>query len=178
MNSCKFKFLNHQIMNIISELKSELKNEYDTTRKFFENFPEDKNDYTPHEKSMKMMPLASHIAEVFAWPKMILNTSELDFGKGDYQPASPANREELLKKLDNDYQEGISSLETATEDLLEPNWSLKMNGDTLAEWSKYGAIRHALNQATHHRAQLGVYYRLNDIALPSSYGPTADQESF
>lgn len=165
-------------MNTIAQLKDELKNEYQTTRNFFERFPDGKNEYAPHEKSMKMMPLASHIAEVFAWPSMILQTSELDFGKGDYQPESPTTKDELLAKLDKDYKAGIASLETASEDQLEPNWAIKMNGQTLAEWTKYGAIRHALNQATHHRAQLGVYYRLNDIPLPSSYGPSADNQNF
>lgn len=165
-------------MDTLSQLKSELKNEYETTRQFFERFPDNKNDYAPHEKSMKMMPLATHIAEVFGWPKFILETSELDFGKGGYQPTVINTKAELLQKLDNDYKSGLERLETATEDQLEPNWAIKMNGNTLAEWSKYGAIRHALNQATHHRAQLGVYYRLNDIPLPSSYGPTADNENF
>lgn len=161
-------------MDTLSQLKEELKNEYETTKAFFDRFPENKNDYAPHEKSMKLMPLASHIAEVFAWPKFILNTSELDFGKGDYQPVKISTKAELQQKLEDDYNAGIASLEAATEDQLEPNWAIKNNGETMMEWTKYGAIRHALNQATHHRAQLGVYYRLNDIPLPPSYGPSAD----
>ena len=53
-----------------------------------------------------------------------------------------------------------------------------IGGKVLADYSKYGAIRHALNQLTHHRAQLGVYYRLNDIPVPGSYGPSADEQNF
>ena len=105
--------------------------------------------------------------------KFILNTSELDFGKGDYQPVKISTKAELQQKLEDDYNAGIASLEAATEDQLEPNWAIKNNGETMMEWTKYCAIRHALNQATHHRAQLGVYYRLNDIPLPPSYGPSA-----
>jgi uncharacterized damage-inducible protein DinB len=165
-------------MDTLANLKDELDQEYKTTRKFVENFPEKKNDYKPHEKSFKMMPLATHIAEVFAWPAVILSTSELDFGKNEYKAVILNTKEELLKKLKDDYTAGKAALEKASEKDLEPSWVIKMNGQTLNEWSKYGAIRHALNQITHHRAQLGVYYRLNDIPLPGSYGPSADDQNF
>ena len=68
-------------MDTLANLKTELHQEYVTTKKFIENFPEGKNDYDPHEKSFKMMQLAVHIVEIFAWPAVILSTSELDFGK-------------------------------------------------------------------------------------------------
>lgn len=166
------------IMDTLSQLKSELQGEYQTTKKFIELFPDGKNDYAPHEKSMKMMPLATHLVEVFEWPNTILNTSELDFAKGDYKPSVLSTKEDLLKKLDEDYEAGKKALENVQEDDLSPSWTIKNNGQELASWSKYGAIRHALNQITHHRAQLGVYYRLNNIPLPGSYGPSADSPSF
>lgn len=165
-------------MDTLSQLKSELEGEFQTTKKFIDLFPEGKNDYAPHEKSMKMMPLATHLVEVFEWPHTILNTSELDFGKGDYKPTILSTKEDLAKKLNDSYQAGKAALEKATEDELNPSWTIKNDGHALASWTKYGAIRHALNQITHHRAQLGVYYRLNNIPLPGSYGPSADQQSF
>lgn len=165
-------------MDTLSQLKSELEGEFQTTKKFIELFPEGKNDFAPHEKSMKMMPLATHLVEVFEWPNTILNTSELDFGKGEYKPTVLSTREDLMKKLEEDYQAGKKALENSTEEDLNPSWTIKNDGHELASWSKYGAIRHALNQITHHRAQLGVYYRLNNIPLPGSYGPSADQQSF
>jgi len=165
-------------MNTLANLITELDQEYKTTKKFIENFPEGKNDYAPHEKSFKMMPLAVHIVEVFAWPAVILTTSELDFGKNEYKPTILSTKEELMQKLESDYAAGKAALEKASEEDLEPSWALKMSGQTLSEWSKYGAIRHALNQITHHRAQLGVYYRLNNIPLPGSYGPSADDQKF
>ncbi|WP_276963403.1 DinB family protein [Chryseobacterium sp.] len=165
-------------MDTLSQLKSELEGEFQTTKKFIELFPEGKNDYAPHEKSMKMMPLAAHLVEVFEWPNTILKTSELDFAKGDYKPVVLSTRDELMKKLEEDYQLAKTALENSTEDDLNPIWTIKNNGHELASWSKYGAIRHALNQITHHRAQLGVYYILNNIPLPGSYGPSADQQSF
>ncbi|WP_300691777.1 DinB family protein [Chryseobacterium sp.] len=165
-------------MDTLSQLKSELEGEFQTTKKFIDLYPEGKNDYAPHEKSMKMMPLATHLVEVFEWPNTILNTSELDFAIGGYKPTVLSTREDLIKKLDDSYQAGKAALEKATEDELNPSWTIKNDGHALASWSKYGAIRHALNQITHHRAQLGVYYRLNNIPLPGSYGPSADQQSF
>lgn len=165
-------------MDTLSQLKNELQDEYQTTRKFFEIFPEGKNDYAPHEKSMKMMPLATHIAEVFGWADTMLKTSDLDFANTDYQPKKLSTREDLLKALDENYKLSNEALSNATEDDLNQSWALKNNGHELAKWSKYGSIRHSLNQATHHRAQLGVYYRLNNIPLPGSYGPSADYQGF
>ncbi|WP_449400106.1 DinB family protein [Chryseobacterium wanjuense] len=165
-------------MDTLSQLKNELQDEYQTTRKFFEIFPEGKNDYAPHEKSMKMMPLATHIAEVFGWADTMLKTSDLDFANTDYQPKKLSTREDLLKVLDENYKLSNEALSNATEDDLSQSWALKNNGHELAKWSKYGSIRHSLNQATHHRAQLGVYYRLNNIPLPGSYGPSADYQGF
>ncbi|WP_343685781.1 DinB family protein [Chryseobacterium gleum] len=165
-------------MDTLSQLKSELEGEFQTTKKFIERFPEGKNDYAPHEKSMKMMPLATHLVEVFEWPNTILKTSELDFAKGEYKPTVLSTRDDLMKKLEEDYQSAKTALENSTEEDLNPSWTIKNDGHELASWSKYGAIRHALNQITHHRAQLGVYYRLNNIPLSGSYGPSADQQSF
>ena len=98
-------------METLPNLKRELKQEYETTKRFIDSFPDGKNDYAPHDKSMKMMPLATHIAEVFAWPAMILNTSEVDFAKGDYQPTILNSKEELQKKLEDDYNAGKEALE-------------------------------------------------------------------
>lgn len=165
-------------MDTLSQLKNELQEEYQTTRKFFEVYPDNKNDFAPHEKSMKMMHLATHIAEVFEWPNTMLKTSDLDFANNDYQPKQLSTKNDLLNALDENYQSGINALENAKEDELNQTWALKNNGQELAKWSKYGSIRHSLNQITHHRAQLGVYYRLNDIPLPGSYGPSADDHSF
>lgn len=108
-------------MDTLSQLKSELEGEFQTTKKFIDLFPEGKNDYAPHEKSMKLMPLATHLVEVFEWPNTILNTSELDFGKGEYQPTQLSTKEDLIKKLDDSYQAGKAALEKATEDNLNPS---------------------------------------------------------
>lgn len=165
-------------MENLPQLRKELTEEYETTKRFFAEFPEGMNDYAPHEKSMKLMTLATHIAEIFGWPDFMMNTEKLDFAAGDYKPTFLNSRAELLEKLENDYQKSRETLEKIKEEDLEGRWSINMGEKIINEFSKYGAIRHALNQVTHHRAQLGVYYRLNDIPLPGSYGPSADEGDF
>lgn len=165
------------IMEILNELKHELEYEYKVTRKFFERFPDGENDYKPHEKSTGLLPLAIHITEIFSWPKVILETDNLDFGANGYQPLSLNTKEELVNALEENYHAGKTALESATTEALDGNWSISNADTVIAAWSKYGAIRHALNQITHHRAQLGIYYRLLDIPLPASYGPSADEQS-
>jgi len=165
-------------MDTLKQLKDELKAEYKTTKKFFEIFPEDKIDYQPHPKSMKISHLVTHIGEVFGWAGFMLNSSELDFAKSGMEPKLLTKKDELLKVLNENYEASQKALENATEQDLEPSWALKNDGHELASWTKYAAIRHSLDQITHHRAQLGVYYRLNDIDLPGSYGLTADHPNF
>ncbi len=160
-------------MDTLKNLKDELTEEYLTTKKFLNNFPMDINDYAPHEKSMKLMNLTNHIVDIFGWPQLILTTDYLDL-TDDYKPKKMKGKEDLQAYLESQYRSGMQALENAKEDDLTPNWSIQMNGKKLMEWSKYGAIRHGLNQITHHRAQLGVYYRLLDIPVPGSYGPSAD----
>ena len=162
-------------MKSLPNLVQELKEEYLITKKFWEVFPEGKNDYSPHEKSMKMMPLASHIAEIFGWADFILKTEKLDFAAGDYVPYHHQNKEELQNKFEEDYQKSLQTLENTTEEEMTGGWKMTMGDHVIADYTKYSAIRHALNQITHHRAQLGVYYRLNNIPLPGSYGPSADE---
>lgn len=164
-------------MDILQQLKDEFSKEYTTTKKFIDVFPEEKNNYAPHKKSMKLMDLSVHIVDIFNWPKLMLNTNDFDMAD-EHETEKIENKAQLKATLDQNYKESLSALNKASESDLEPNWSLSMKGEKLMEWTKHGAIRHALNQITHHRAQLGVYFRLLDIPLPGSYGPSADDQSF
>lgn len=166
-------------MKLLPLLLNELKEEGATTRKFLELVPDDKHDWKPHEKSMKMIALATHIAELPTWVPLAINTAELDFAKSGYNPVTLKNKEELLAYFDKNLAEGIAALETADEEkLISENWKLR-SGDVIhVDTTKYGMIRVAFSQTIHHRAQLGVFFRLLGIALPNSYGPTADTQSF
>lgn len=165
-------------METLPNLRKEFQQEYETTKKFFEVYPDGKNDYQPHEKSMKMMPLATHIAEIFGWPDFMMKTEKLDFAAGDYKPTFLNTKAELQQKFEEDYKKSDATLENMTESDLNGRWTMNMGEQIIADYNKYEAMRHALNQITHHRAQLGIYYRLNDIPLPGSYGPSADDENF
>jgi uncharacterized damage-inducible protein DinB len=165
-------------MDIIKVLKHELAQEAATTRKFLALVPFDKPDWAPHEKSMKMMDLATHIADLASWPKLGIETDELDFATAPYNPAQVDNNEQLIALLDKGLNESLASLAEVEEEFLEKPWVLRTGDQIHAEMTKYGLIRVSLNQITHHRAQLGVYLRLLNIPIPGSYGPSADEQSF
>lgn len=162
-------------MDILEELQHELASEYAITKKFIAHYPGALNDWRPHPKSGNMLWLAIHVVEIFAWPYTIMNTPYLDFAKSPYSQPPLKTREELGKKLDADYIMGAETLAALKLEELDGSWDIRMGDTVFMKWSKYGAIRHAFQQITHHRAQLGVYYRLNDIFVPASYGPSADE---
>ena len=163
-------------MDIIKELQEELKSEYEITKKFLEHYPDGKNDWRPHPKSMPMKTLAVHVVEIFGWPHFIMSTDYLDFANTPYKQPDIRTKAELQQKLDEDYKKGAETLKNLTPEKLDGSWDMRQGDIIFQKWSKYGAIRHAFKQITHHRAQLGVYYRLNDIFVPSSYGPSADEQ--
>lgn len=163
-------------MDILKELQQELQSEYEITKKFINNYPDDKNSWKPHPKSMSLKTLGVHLVEIFAWPHIIMNTDYLDFSETPYTQPDIKTRAALLEKLEADFKQGSSALKVLTLDQLDGTWDIRQGDMVFQKWSKYGAIRHSLNQITHHRAQLGVYYRLNDIFVPGSYGPSADEQ--
>lgn len=165
-------------MNIIQLLSQELEKEAVTTRKMLERVPSDKFDWKPHEKSMTLKRLSTHVAELPGWISMALTTDELDFANNPYQPVEINNTKELLAYFERSLEDGKKSLASATETDLLPNWTLR-NGDQVYRVStKYEVIRMSLGQMIHHRAQLGVYLRLLNIPIPGSYGPSADEMNF
>ena len=161
-------------MNLIEIFKKELENEAATTRKMLAVVPNNKSDWKPHTKSMSMQQLTTHIAEIPGWIDMILNTSELDFNGGNYQPTIINNTEELLEAFEKNYQKGKLALEKANEKQLTDTWTMKGGDKIYSSELKHESIRHTLCQIVHHRAQLGVYLRLLDIPIPASYGASAD----
>lgn len=165
-------------MNIILLLQQELEQEAAVTRRFLERVPIDKPDYKPHEKSMVLKDLAGHIAELAGWPAMMLTTPELDFTTMDYTPAVYNNTEALLAIFNKGLAASNDAFAEAKDTDLQESWVLRSGDKIHADFTKYTAIRHALAQTIHHRAQLGVYFRLLDIPVPASYGPSADETEF
>ena len=165
-------------MNIIELLLIELASEAQITRKMLALVPTDKFDWAPHEKSMKMKVLATHIAELPAWIKLALTTKELDFATAPYEPVSVESNNDLFAILEKSLAEGKSSLDETKEEDLNGRWLLRTGETIHADMSVYEMIRASFSQIIHHRAQLGVYLRLLNIPIPGSYGPSADDQSF
>ena len=165
-------------MNMIKALLKEFEAEFKTTKKFLDIVPADKFDWAPHEKSMKLKSLASHIAELPSWVNLALTTDGLDFATAPYEEKHIESAADLTRLLEESYQSGKSELEKANEENFDEKWTLRNGEQVLADYTRYETIRHAFSQTIHHRAQLGVYLRLLDIPIPGSYGPSADDQSF
>lgn len=162
--------------NIAAALIGELEQEAATTRTCFERIPAEKFAWKPHEKSMEFGKLASHVAEMFGWTPVTLQNSELDFAKMDYKPFEPQSSEDLLEFLDKNVAEAIETLRNTPDEVFMENWTMR-NGDTVYFTMPKVAVMRSfvMNHIVHHRGQLSVYLRLNDIAVPSIYGPSADE---
>lgn len=156
-------------------LLKEMKAEAQITRKMLALVPKEKFNWKPHEKSMAVLALATHIAELPGWVKLALTTGGIDFAESNYKPTPVNNSAELLACFEKNLAEGLEHLEKASDANLEPTWTVR-HGETVFSTDNVGeTIRHAFCQIVHHRAQLGVYLRLNNISLPASYGPSADE---
>lgn len=155
-------------------LLKELEQEAATTRKFLQLVPMDKLDYKPHEKSMVLKDLVVHIAELPGWVAYAINVPGLDFATMDYTPSTFNSTDELLNIFEKSLADGKQALQSANVESFNEEWTLRHGDALLAKWTRYETIRHSIAQIIHHRAQLGVYLRLNNIAIPGSYGPSAD----
>jgi len=162
-------------MAIKDGLIAEIKMESASTRKVLERVPTDKPSWKPHDKSMEMGRLATHVADIPSWIALAVNTDELDLSKRDYKPQIFDNNADLVAHLDKNVSDAIAALETASDELLNKPWKLRHGDHVIFELPRHVVIRSVgMNHNYHHRAQLGVYLRLNDVPVPGVYGPSAD----
>jgi uncharacterized damage-inducible protein DinB len=149
------------------------------TRKTLERVPEGKPDWAPHRKSMKMGRLAGHLAELPGWIVEMINQSSLDVRPPNgppFQPFVMTSRQQLLDKFDKSVAAGRSALAGASDETLMAPWTLLAGGQTIFSMPRLAVVHSmVLSHIVHHRAQLGVYLRMNDIPVPSLYGPSADE---
>jgi len=169
-------------MGMSEMLLPEFDNETANTRKTLERIPEDKLDWRPHEKSMTMIGLASHIANLVSWMVLTINEDSFDVAPPGEEPRKfpPANsRDEVLDIFDKNVAAARAAIGGASDEQLLRPWSLLSGGKTLFTLPRIAAVRSfVMNHGIHHRAQLGVYLRLNDVPVPSIYGPSADESPF
>ena len=160
--------------NILAELDRELA----VTRKVLERVPDDKFDYQPHPKSMKLGQLAVHIINLLKFKQLFVTHDGRDFldPNAPKPGPSPTNSADLLERFDQ-YSADLRQALSATDDeQLTRNFRLHRGEQTLMERPKAAAIRiMGLNHSIHHRGQLSVYLRLLDIPVPGLYGNSADE---
>jgi uncharacterized damage-inducible protein DinB len=163
-------------MSLKDPLISELQFESISTRKMLERTPLEKADWKPHEKSMTLGRLSAHVAEIPSWVVHTLSADELNFKTDEWKPVVFTNNKDMLEFFDKNVADAKKALEETTDEMMYKNWALKMDGNVLFQMPKIQVLRTwAFNHLVHHRAQLSVYLRLNDIPLPSTYGPSADE---
>jgi uncharacterized damage-inducible protein DinB len=156
-------------------LLPEFDHEVGVTRRVLERVPEDKFGWKPHPKSMSLGELAAHVATIPFWGVPTLNQPELDLG-GQNLNTPPLSRADLLAHFDKNVAETRAALVGKTDAEMMVVWSLKNNGEKMFTMPRVSVWRgFVLNHLIHHRAQLGVYLRLNDVPLPAVYGPSADE---
>jgi uncharacterized damage-inducible protein DinB len=162
-------------MPMVDALLPEFDHEMTTTRKLLERVPEEKIDWKPHQKSYTLGELAHHVATIPMWGLMTLTRSELDLG-GFTRPPQVRTRAELLAMFDRNVAETRTALVGKTDGELLVPWTLKTDGHTVFSMPKASVWRSfVLSHGIHHRGQLSVYLRLQNVPIPSMYGPSADQ---
>ena len=162
--------------NIGSTLAAEMEQEAKTARTCLERVPADKFAWKPHEKSMEMGRLCSHISEMFSWTKATMENDVLDFATMDYKPFEPKTTEELVEFLDKNVAEAIEALKNSSDEAFMKDWTMKNGEQVYFTMPKIAVMRNfVMSHIIHHRGQLSVYLRLNDIPVPQIYGPSADE---
>ena len=165
-------------MNMSQAFLQEMEMEMANTRKTLERVPAIM-DWRPHPKSMTMGRLAQHLAEIPDWVSKTIDVDELDLapvGAPTYNPQPAKSPKEALDMFDKNLAAAKAALASTNDAHLMKPWSLKMGGRTLMTMPRAVVIRNfVLNHNVHHRAQMGVYLRLNDVPVPAVYGPSADE---
>jgi uncharacterized damage-inducible protein DinB len=160
---------------------AQLESEAPRTRRALERVPEGRDDWKPHEKSMPLGRLAMLVATMPTWINLVIDKDELDIAPKagsnvDTKPLrTPA---ELVKALDKGVAEARQALKSTTEEHLKKPWRLLVAGNVVSEEPRDVVLRDTMMHLSHHRGQLTVYLRLNEIPVPSIYGPTADDKQF
>jgi uncharacterized damage-inducible protein DinB len=166
-------------MSLGITLAAELQYEALSTRKMLEIVPDESFEWQPHEKSMTLGKLALHISELPQWARVALTQEEFDFAKNIQKPFSFNTSAELVNRFDLLVSDAFELLQHISDSEIMRTWRLRNGEKILAEMPRAGVIRSmVLNHLFHHRGQLSVYLRLQNVPLPAVYGSTADEQTF
>jgi uncharacterized damage-inducible protein DinB len=168
-------------MKMTDLFKAQLDREVTITRRALENVPEGKPDWKPHPKSMPLGYLSTLVANMPGWVAMAIKQDELDLYPKDGKSKAPpvvGTRSELLKALDESAGRSRDALASTDDAFLITPWRLLVGGKVVMEAPRHVVIEDTFTHLAHHRGQLTVYLRLNEMKVPSIYGPTADDQQF
>jgi uncharacterized damage-inducible protein DinB len=150
-----------------------------TTRRVLERLPEDKLAWKPHQKSMSMGRLAGHLVELPGLGLLVVQQEKFVAGAGPRTPLEVTSRQQALQLLDENITKTRAAIAAASDEDLGKPWSLEAQGKTIFSVPRIAALRgFVLHHLIHHRGQMSVYLRLNDVPLPMIYGPSADENPF
>lgn len=169
-------------MKLTELFLGELDREAPLTRRVLERVPEGRNDWRPHEKSMPLGRLAALVAGMPSWLAMMIDKNEFDLNppggsSGSFQTNFKTNAD-LVKTMEDGVSAARSALQKTTDHHLMKPWRLVVSGKTVVEQPRHIMMRDSINHLAHHRGQMTVYLRLNDVPVPSVYGPSADDQRF
>ena len=166
---------------ISQSLLPEFDHEMATARRVLERVPEDRAEFRPHPKSMTLARLAGHVSEIPLWAVMTLREHELDVnppGGAPMTAATMTTRATLLASFDALVAQARALLADTGDAAMMETWTLKSGGQAILAMPRVAVLRSfVMNHLIHHRAQLAVYLRMNDVPVPSIYGPSADEGS-
>jgi uncharacterized damage-inducible protein DinB len=165
-------------MAIAASMLPEFDHEMSNTRKTLERVPDDKLAWKPHEKSFPMGALATHLSNLPSWTNVTIEMDVFDMAPEGKPVKAPEchSRKELLDTFDRNVSSARGALAAASDEHLFKPWTLLSAGQQVWTMPRVAVLRgFVMNHMIHHRAQLGVYLRLNDIPVPSIYGPSADE---
>jgi uncharacterized damage-inducible protein DinB len=162
-------------MSISDSLLPEFDREAANTRKVLERVPEDRFGWKPHEKSWTMGALATHLATLPVWARMTIEKDSIDISHPVENPEAKTSAE-LLERFDANAASAREAIAGVDDEGLLAPWSLAAGGKTMFTLPRITVLRtFVMNHTVHHRAQLCLYLRLNDVPVPGLYGPSADE---
>ena len=162
---------------LVSDLMlSEFDAEMQKTRTTLERVPDGKAEFAPHPRSMPLGKLAPHVAQLSSFGLTVLTTPGLDFSQGSVKPLAFESAAQLVRAFDEGAAKARSALAGLPDTAWAEDWKLSFKGHPIFNGSRFLAYRQMfINHLVHHRAQLGVYLRLNGAPVPAVYGPSADE---
>ena len=167
-------------MTLTELFLDELDREAARSRRVLEAVPSGRDDWKPHQKSMPLGRLAGLVASMPSWVTLVIERDELELnppaGQGQYQ--QPA-MDQLVAVQEEHVAKARAALRGTTDEyLLNTKWKLLFSGNVVMEAPRQQVLRETFNHLAHHRGQLTVYLRLNDVKVPAVYGPSADDQHF